>query len=69
MAGIDLRTIAELMGHTTIQMTMRYAHLAPSHKLAAVERLAGVVHLSEPTDTSTDTSTEQHDRAVSQRLN
>jgi hypothetical protein len=27
------------MGHETIQMTMRYAHLAPSHTLAAVERL------------------------------
>ena len=39
MAGVDLRTLAELMGHQTIQMTMRYAHLAPSHTLAAVERL------------------------------
>ena len=39
MAGVDLRTLAELMGHKTIQMTMRYAHLAPAHNLAAVERL------------------------------
>src|SRR2546425_13187528 len=39
MAGVDLRTVAELMGHKTIQMTMRYAHLAPAHTLAAVERL------------------------------
>jgi hypothetical protein len=39
MAGVDLRTVAELMGHKTIQMTMRYAHLAPQHNLAAVERL------------------------------
>ncbi|HEX3821176.1 MAG TPA: hypothetical protein VHW45_12635, partial [Candidatus Sulfotelmatobacter sp.] len=29
-----------LMGHKTIQMTMRYAHLAPEHKLQAVKRLA-----------------------------
>jgi site-specific recombinase XerD len=36
MAGVDLRTVAELMGHKTIQMTMRYAHLAPAHQLAAV---------------------------------
>lgn len=28
MAGVDLRTVAELMGHQQIQMTMRYAHLA-----------------------------------------
>jgi integrase len=40
MAGVDLRTVAELMGHKKIQMTMRYAHLAPAHKLAAVERLS-----------------------------
>jgi len=40
MSGADLRTVAELMGHKTIQMTMRYAHLAPAHQLAAVERLA-----------------------------
>lgn len=28
MAGVDLRRIQELMGHKTIQMTCRYAHLA-----------------------------------------
>ena len=39
MANVDLRTVAELMGHKTIQMTMRYAHLAPAHQLSAVERL------------------------------
>ena len=38
MAGVDLRTVAELLGHKKIQMTMRYAHLAPQHKLAAVEK-------------------------------
>jgi len=42
MAGVDLRTLAELMGHQTIQMTMRYAHLSPSHTIAAVERLVTV---------------------------
>jgi site-specific recombinase XerD len=39
MAGVDLRTVQELMGHQTIQMTVRYAHLAPTHTLAAVQRL------------------------------
>jgi integrase len=56
MAGVDIRTVAELMGHKTIQMTMRYAHLAPAHKLAAVERLAGSWQLDEATDTKTSTS-------------
>jgi site-specific recombinase XerD len=39
MAGVHLRAVADLMGHKTIQMTMRYAHLAPAHQLDAVERL------------------------------
>ena len=36
MNGIDLTTVKELLGHKTIAMTMRYAHLAPSHKEKAV---------------------------------
>jgi integrase len=39
MAGVDLSTVRELMGHKTIRMTQRYAHLSPAHKLDAVERL------------------------------
>jgi len=39
MAGVDLRTVQELMGHKDIQMTMRYAHLSPDHKRAAMEVL------------------------------
>lgn len=39
LAGVDLLTISELMGHKTIQMTKRYAHLAPAHNQAAVDRL------------------------------
>jgi integrase len=39
MAGVDLRTVAELLGHSTLQMVMRYAHLAPEHQASAVDRL------------------------------
>jgi site-specific recombinase XerD len=39
MAGVDIRTIAELLGHKTLAMTMRYTHLAPDYQRAAVERL------------------------------
>ena len=39
MAGVDLVTIKELLGHKDIKMTLRYAHLAPSHKVKAVDVL------------------------------
>ncbi|MBF0595473.1 MAG: tyrosine-type recombinase/integrase [Candidatus Omnitrophica bacterium] len=38
MAGVDLNTVRELMGHQDITMTLRYSHLAPSHKQRAVDR-------------------------------
>ena len=40
MKGVDLRTVAKLLGHRDIKMTMRYAHLAPEHLQAAVDVLA-----------------------------
>jgi hypothetical protein len=36
MAGVDLTTVKELMGHKHIAMTLCYAHLAPGHKRAAI---------------------------------
>ncbi len=39
MAGVDLRTVGELLGHRTPTMTWRYSHLAPAHQQNAVERL------------------------------
>ena len=40
MSGADLRTVAELLRDKTLAMVMRYSHLAPDYKLAAVERMA-----------------------------
>ena len=39
MKGVDLYVLKELMGHSTIEMTERYAHLAPSARKEAVARL------------------------------
>ena len=41
MAGADLSTVARMLGHKTLQMTQRYAHVADSEVQAAVESVAG----------------------------
>ena len=40
MAGVDVRTIQELGGWKELEMLQRYAHLSPSHKSEAVEKIA-----------------------------
>jgi len=39
MAGVDLTTVKELMGHKDIRMTLRYSHLSPDHKKRGVDML------------------------------
>jgi len=43
MSGTDITTVKELLGHKTLAMTMRYAHLAPSHKIKAVNKLDSIL--------------------------
>jgi integrase len=40
MAGIDLTTVSRLLGHASLTMTLRYAHLAPDHLKSAVDVLS-----------------------------
>jgi len=39
MAGVDLTTVKELLGHKSTKMTERYSHLSPKHKADAVRVL------------------------------
>ena len=39
MKGVPLNTVRELCGHTDMNTTLRYAHLAPEHKAEAVALL------------------------------
>ena len=39
MNGVGIETVSKLLGHTDIQMTMKYAHLAPDYLQQAVDKL------------------------------
>jgi integrase len=41
--GVDLYTIAQLLGNSLKQVEQTYAHLSPDFKAAAISKLAGVV--------------------------
>ena len=43
MTGGDLNTLRELLGHSDIKMSLRYAHLSSEHKATAIERISGGV--------------------------
>jgi site-specific recombinase XerD len=39
MAGVDIMTVKDLLGHKSLNMTLRYAHLAPAYKVKALKML------------------------------
>jgi integrase len=43
MQGVDLYTLASLLGHRNLAMVKRYAHLAPAHHQTATELAAKAI--------------------------
>jgi integrase len=39
MNGVDIRTVAEIMGHRNISQTMRYTHFLDAHRIAAIQAI------------------------------
>jgi hypothetical protein len=40
MAGVDLVTLAALLGHSRLTMVMRYAHPTEEHQFEAMRKVA-----------------------------
>ena len=68
MRGVSMKELQELLGHASLQMTMRYVHLAPEHPRAAVSRLEGLTSGTQAIADSAQASTQEPaevDRSVS----
>ena len=54
MRGASLKELQELLGHASLTMTMRYAHLSPDRLRTAVSRLAGLTNGAAPAEITPD---------------
>ena len=57
MSGVDLNTTRELLGHKSLNMTLRYSHLSQNHKMRAVELLDRRFDTSQTPQTNSEEST------------
>ena len=54
--GATLQEVKDLLGHSSLAMVMRYAHLSPEHVRSAVARLDAAL----PVETSYESHKESH---------
>lgn len=64
MSGAELNTVRELLGHKSIKMTLRYAHLSPTHKKKAIELIDAAFSTPQVTQKLTHEQTEAADNFV-----
>ena len=55
MSGRPLLEVRDLLGHSTIKMTERYAHLAPENLVDAVSSIEGRLHFGSTADNNEKT--------------
>jgi integrase len=65
MAGVDLVTVKEIMGHQDIKTTLRYAHLSPKHLKDGVNRGSLFASGTEDGTLTQTTTKEEGSEAVS----
>jgi site-specific recombinase XerC len=46
--GVELNDVRELLGHKTMAMTLRYAHLSPKHQAKVVNILDRIMSQNPP---------------------
>jgi integrase len=46
-AGVDIKRIQEFLGHKTLAMTLRYAHLTPKHLQVCADVINEINDLSQ----------------------
>lgn len=70
MAGGDIYTLQHLLGHKSIAMTQRYAHLSPAYKVKAIDRMNNLWQRAVPIPSAPKAPPEQSPvTAVSQNTN
>ena len=63
MAGMDIRTMQELMEHSSITITMRYARLSPAHVRTAVNRASlGAIAATRAVEVGSKTGSNENHR-------
>jgi integrase len=63
--GATLQEVKDLLGHSSLAMVMRYAHLSPEHLRSAVARLDGVLAAPESLSASAQTQRTEPTESVS----